>query len=221
MLPPGLPTDQKRHNLDPGLQHALEQATQDLTEKGFTQLRDLFSPAETASLRAEAQALHREEKLIPAKVGRGRERIQDLGQRNDSTLWWKETPETEAQALVFERWNQIREHLNRSLFLGLKDFEAHWAIYPVGGFYRKHIDRFREDDARILSAVLYLNPPDWKAVDGGALRVWPEGLEGSECEPIEIQPLGGSMALFLSDRIPHEVLPTNRIRYSVAAWFRR
>ena len=34
--------------------------------------------------------------------------------------------------------------LNRDLFLGLEDFESHFAMYPPGAFYLKHVDRFRD-----------------------------------------------------------------------------
>ena len=53
--------------------------------------------------------------------------------------------------------DSLREALNRGLFLGLEDFECHFALYPPGAFYRKHVDRFRDDDRRMVSAVIYLN----------------------------------------------------------------
>ena len=109
----------------------------------------------------------------------------------------------------------LRQALNRGLYLGLEDFECHFALYPPGAFYQKHLDRFRDDDRRTVSAVLYLND-DWQPQDGGELRLYlPDGAER------EVPPLGGSLVLFLSSDFPHEVLPANRERLSLTGWFRR
>ncbi|MEG0248677.1 MAG: 2OG-Fe(II) oxygenase, partial [Pseudomonas sp.] len=90
-----------------------------------------------------------------------------------------------------------------------------FALYPPGAFYRKHLDRFRDDDRRAVSAVIYLNP-DWSADDGGELRMsLRDGVEH------DVRPIGGSLVVFLSADIPHEVLPARRDRLSVTGWFRR
>ena len=36
-----------------------------------------------------------------------------------------------------------------------------------------------------------------------------------------IDPRGGTLACFLSETVPHEVLTSHRERYSLTAWFRR
>ncbi|MEF1189887.1 2OG-Fe(II) oxygenase, partial [Vibrio parahaemolyticus] len=35
-----------------------------------------------------------------------------------------------------------------------------------------------------------------------------------------IPPRGGRLLVFLSEQFPHEVLPTNAQRFSIAGWFR-
>ena len=35
-----------------------------------------------------------------------------------------------------------------------------------------------------------------------------------------VQPFYGRFVVFLSERFPHEVLPTTSTRYSIAGWFR-
>ena len=109
----------------------------------------------------------------------------------------------------------LRGELNRQLFLGLEDFECHFALYEPGAFYQKHVDRFRDDDRRAVSAVLYLNE-EWLAEQGGALRLYPEGVE-----PRDVLPQLGTLAVFLSANLPHEVLPATRERLSLTGWFRR
>ena len=99
--------------------------------------------------------------------------------------------------------------------LGLFSFEGHYAIYPPGGGYARHKDRFRDDDARVLSCVAYLND-EWRACDGGALRIHRDAAP-----PLDVLPRGGTLVAFLSERFDHEVLPAARERCSVTGWFRR
>jgi SM-20-related protein len=37
---------------------------------------------------------------------------------------------------------------------------------------------------------------------------------------LSVQPLHGTVVVFLSEEFPHEVLPASRDRYSIAGWFR-
>ena len=110
---------------------------------------------------------------------------------------------------------RLRFALNQSQFLGLLSFEGHYAIYPPGAFYRRHRDRFRDDDARVLSCVLYLNDA-WTLADGGALRIH---LGGGQLR--DVLPAGGTLVCFLAERYEHEVLPTARERLAVSGWFLR
>ena len=68
----------------------------------------------------------------------------------------------------------------------------------------------------MLSTVLYLNR-SWRAQDGGELLLYPEAGE----QPLlRLTPALGTLAVFLSEAFPHEVLPAGRDRYSIAGWFR-
>lgn len=109
----------------------------------------------------------------------------------------------------------LRIAMNRRLFLGLEDFESHFALYPPGAFYLKHLDRFRDDDRRMVSAVLYLNQA-WLPEHGGHLRMYLE-----DRGDYDVLPTGGCLVVFLSGEIPHEVLPATRDRLSLTGWFRR
>ena len=111
--------------------------------------------------------------------------------------------------------DELRQALNQAFYLGLADYESHFAHYPPGAFYQKHLDRFRDDDRRTVSAVLYLND-DWQADQGGALRLYPDGGE-----PLDVLPEAGTLVLFMSADLPHEVLPATRERLSLTGWFRR
>ena len=112
-------------------------------------------------------------------------------------------------------WTRCAECSIRRSLLGLFSFEGHYAIYPPGAGYRRHRDRFRDDDARVLSCVLYLNA-GWSMQDGGALRMHFDGGQQGD-----VLPIGGTLVCFLSERFEHEVLPATRERLALTGWFRR
>lgn len=130
-------------------------------------------------------------------------------------LWWESTQASPAQRACLERFEALRLTLNRALQLGLFDFECHFALYPPGSHYHRHLDRFKRDARRTLSCVLYLNA-HWREADGGKLRLYLD-----EGHSVDVMPEAGTLATFLSERFEHEVLPATRERLSVAGWFRR
>ncbi|MEO6918449.1 MAG: 2OG-Fe(II) oxygenase [Collimonas sp.] len=188
--------------------------TGDLAEHGWSQ-QNIFLPAElTVELAEECRALELSGALNHAAVGRGAAQAVRAEIRGDQILWLKA-----GQSSACDRYLQIMETLrlilNRKLFLGLDEYESHFAFYTPGSFYQTHLDRFRDDDSRTVSVVIYLNP-DWLPEQGGALRLHPEGQPAQD-----ISPIGSRLVLFLSADMLHEVLPATRDRLSLAGWFRR
>jgi len=186
----------------------------DLAERGWSQQNIFLPDALTRALAAECRQRAAEGELAPAAVGRGSSSEIREGVRGDR-IQWIEPGQVDACDRYLTLMNSLREALNRGLFLGLEDFESHFALYPPGAFYLKHVDRFRDDDRRMVSAVLYLNDA-WLPEHGGQLRLYlDEGVEH------EVVPTGGCLVVFLSGDIPHEVLPASRDRLSLTGWFRR
>ena len=187
----------------------------DLAERGWSQ-QNLFLPeALTRALAAECRQRAAEGELAPAAVGRGPFSEIREGIRGDH-IQWIEPGQAQACDHYLALMDSLREAMNRGLFLGLEDFESHFALYPPGAFYLRHVDRFRDDDRRMVSAVLYLNDDDWLPEHGGQLRMYlDEGVER------DVVPIGGCLVVFLSGDIPHEVLPATRNRLSLTGWFRR
>jgi SM-20-related protein len=109
----------------------------------------------------------------------------------------------------------LRVGINRRLFLGLFDYECHFARYAPGSFYKKHVDAFRGRSNRVLSTVFYLNP-QWGSADGGELLIY----SGDGQVEASVKPTMGTLVVFLSETVPHEVLPAARLRHSIAGWFR-
>ena len=169
-----------------------------------------------AALRNEVAILDKTEAMSRAGIGRGTDLVKDRSVRRDKIAWLDGY--SEPQRLLFECLEQIREGLNRRLYLGLKRFEAHYATYHPGDFYKRHLDSFRGRASRVVSLVLYLNE-DWGLEDGGELRVFSAADSGQVVG--QVRPEAGRAVLFLSEQVPHEVLPARRTRYSIACWFRQ
>ncbi|WFF40288.1 2OG-Fe(II) oxygenase [Salinicola endophyticus] len=167
-------------------------------------------------LHAELTRLEARQQLQEAAIGRGDERTLRRDIRGDAIHWLDR--ESLAQRRYLALMAELQQQINIALYLGLFEFEAHFAQYPPGAFYRKHYDSFRGRANRIVSTVLYLNP-DWPSDGGGEMALYDE--HDSEREVARVVPRAGTFVCFLSDRIPHEVLPTRLPRTSIAGWFRR
>lgn len=192
----------------------LTRIVDDLAEQGWSLQPQFIASSLTLELAEECRKRAAEGALAPAGVGRGAQQQIREGVRGDH-IQWLEAGQADACDRYLQVVDELRLALNQGLYLGLEDFEGHFALYPPGAFYQKHVDRFRDDDRRAVSAVFYLNE-DWQAEQGGALRLYlPNG------ETRDVLPQAGSLLLFLSADMPHEVLPASRDRLSLTGWFRR
>jgi SM-20-related protein len=182
---------------------------------GFAVAREFLPASDVDALRAQLIDHDRAGALAPAAVGRGALRATRGDIRGDRIRWIGAEAPAPAERRLLGALVALRIALNRELQLGLIEHEAHYALYPPGSGYAPHVDRFRDDDARVLSLVLYLNE-QWRAEEGSALR-----LATTEDGYVEVLPEGGTLVTFLSERFPHEVQPATRERMSIAGWFRR
>lgn len=186
-----------------------------LATNGWAVTPGFLTPDEARDLLAEGlaqrDAFHR------AGIGRGSDHHVRTAVRGDEVLWLADAQATPAQRTYLDRMAALQQALNRTLFMGLFSYEAHFAVYPVGAFYKRHLDAFHDrGKGRALSCVLYLND-GWTDADGGHLRLY---LGGGEPEPfVDVRPEAGTLATFLSERFEHEVLPATRERASVTGWF--
>jgi SM-20-related protein len=98
--------------------------------------------------------------------------------------------------------------------LGIQEKEFHYALYPKGTFYKKHLDTFQNDSTRKLSIVCYLNQEDWKEEFGGELVIYKEN------EAIAILPMKGRVVIFESQVLEHEVKPVKKERLSITGWLK-
>jgi SM-20-related protein len=143
--------------------------------------------------------------------GRSLQRREDI--RGDS-ICWIIPPLWPAEQSLLEQLERLRLDLNREAGLGLFELELHYAWYPPGAGYERHVDQPQGRAQRRVSLVLYLNE-DWTPAAGGELRIF-DAAEGHR----NIEPLAGRLVCFLTPGREHAVLPTQRDRLSISGWFR-
>lgn len=181
-----------------------------LEEKGWCVMDDALPEALVAALALECGDPAGAFK--PAGTGRRSDYQRDGSVRSDAIRWIDGS--LQAGTRYLETMEALRSALNSRLFLGLFDYECHYARYAPGAFYGKHLDAFSGARNRVLSTVLYLNQ-DWRKDEGGELLLYTaEGLAEA------VLPQQNRLVVFLSERFPHEVKPATRERHSIAGWFR-
>ena len=147
------------------------EAAAEIAHQGWTVISDFLPPETIAALRGEAEQLWQQDNFRKAGTGRlgGYAIRPDV--RSDHIHWLDDQSPTEAQSLYRATVEELRQEMNRQLFLSLSTYEAHFAIYPAGAFYQKHLDRFNNSDERTISCTLYLNE-NWLEEYGGQLRLY-------------------------------------------------
>lgn len=131
--------------------------------------------------------------------------------RGDKIYWLDRKEDVEMEPF-FELSDELIQQLNQLCYLSLSGSEFHLAHYPIGAFYKKHIDQFKGRSNRLISVIIYLNI-GWKPGDGGELKVFE--ANGTE---LLVEPLAGRCIMFKSDTVPHEVMKTHVNRYSLTGW---
>ena len=180
-----------------------------INEYGYAVIEDAFP--EGVIERLLTDCLKNQPKFKAAGIGRHQSSQLDKQIRKDKTLWL--TGESPAQADFMVLTDELKLEVNRNFFLGLFDYECHYAKYEVGDFYQKHLDAFKGKSNRVFTTVCYLNTPD----AGGELLIY---AQDSDNVIVRVAPKSGTLVVFESERFPHEVLAAESERYSIAGWFR-
>lgn len=205
---PNIAADEQRSQ-----QLLFDTIARDLVEKGFSINPNALPPDLAQGLWAHASAMGSQQ-FDPAGIGRDQDQTLNRFVRSDEICW------INGDTDIGERWlhwaQSLQAFLNRRLYLGLFSFESHFAHYGPGDFYKRHYDAFRGEANRVLSLVVYLNP-GWQPSDGGELVLY---QDDGDMDGIRVTPGLGTAVVFLSEDFPHEVLPAQRDRYSIAGWFR-
>lgn len=190
-----------------------EDIATELGASGLCVMPDFLAPLLVHALLRDLHLLKDAGLFVRAGTGQGHAHEIRQRVRRDEVFWLDEERANPVQQQLWGQINALKQAFNRGLFLGLREFEGHYARYPKGGFYTKHRDSFQQDDARVVSLILYLNL-DWQAQDGGLLRIYTQG------QTTDIAPLAGTLVCFLSHELEHEVLLNHATRLSFSGWFK-
>lgn len=175
---------------------------------------DFLSKELAAHLKDNLLALYAENSFHAAGTGNKKDLQQNSDVRKDAIYWLDRKHNNAHENSFFDRIDDFIFYLNKSCYTGITSYEFHYSFYEAGSFYRKHLDRFKNDGSRSYSMVTYLNS-DWQHLDGGHLIV--QQTEGEQ----QISPTQGKTVFFKSDALVHEVQLTQVPRMSIAGWLKR
>lgn len=194
----------------------------ELAEKSYVVIDNFIPFDDSVDLLALLNERKFNGRFKPAAIGKSGEKeiIQEI--RSDQIHWLDELDESAVVRAWFERVHLLADTLKEQLFLPIKRFECHFAHYPHGTFYKKHLDAFRVSEGRLLSVIGYLTP-NWKIGDGGELLIYDHKVTPANKQPIikSIEPIMGRLVILRSDTIPHEVALSKTDRYSITGWLRQ
>lgn len=196
-----------------------EQIITDILESGYSIADGFFSDEEVEKLRASLLDKYEEDNFKKAAIGNRTNENIVKSIRGDFILWMNESKASEAERIFFNKVNSLVKYLNKTCFLGILQKEFHYALYPQGTFYKRHLDTFQNDDRRKLSFVFYLNDDTWKPENGGDLVLYLN--EKNQEVPKTVHPLPGRVVIFESQDLEHEVKPVLQSqRLSITGWLK-
>jgi SM-20-related protein len=189
-----------------------EKIIDDYLNNGYCIIDNWLDTSETILLRSELDMLNEADSFRKSAIGNRLNENLERSIRSDFIYWLDETKYAQ---IFFSKINNFIEYINKTCFAGIVTKEFHYAIYPRGSFYKKHIDTFQNDDRRTISIVCYLNEI-WQPSFGGQLKLYLNDKN------LEIFPTNGKIVLFDSKTIEHEVLPvrTENKRLSIIGWLK-
>lgn len=190
----------------------------DIAEQKYSIVDGFFNPAEVDLLRSTLIAKHKEDAFKKAAIGNRTNELIERSVRGDFILWMNEATAEPAESIFFQKVNDLVQYLNRTCFMGILHKEFHYALYPEGTFYKRHLDTFQNDGRRKLSMVCYLNNENWTPENGGELSIYTTN-KGKE-EELKIYPLPGRMVIFESQELEHEVKTVKVPRLSITGWLK-
>jgi SM-20-related protein len=195
---------------DPFIQQ-LNQLADGIAETGYAVVDDFLSPDEVQNIQQLDGFKNGLLQFKKAGIGKSQEKQINEAIRGDYIQWIKPESAEPPLQVYLSKLNDLIDFVNQNLYLSLKDVEVHQTIYPIGTFYKRHLDQFKKEDHRKLSVICYLNS-DWQESDGGQLRIYLDN------EIKDVLPLAGRLVCFRSDLLEHEVLPATRERLSITGW---
>ncbi|WP_223032415.1 2OG-Fe(II) oxygenase [Hanstruepera marina] len=195
-----------------------EKIISDISTQQYSIVENFFSYDEVSILRGSLLSKQEEDNFKKAAIGNRVNETIAKSIRGDMILWMDESKADDKEKLFFNKINDLVSYLNKTCFMGILQKEFHYALYPEGTFYRRHLDTFQNDDRRKLSFVCYLNEDGWLPENGGELVLY-FYENGQEVEKV-IYPFPGRVVIFESQVLEHEVKPVKTERMSITGWLK-
>lgn len=189
-----------------------EKLIEGLLDRGFGSVDHWLSSEELDGLRKSLLMHYNQENFHLAGVGNKEALQTEKKIRTDHIYWLDHSTTNPFEQQFLHKINDFVAYLNRTCFAGIASCELHYAVYQKGSYYKKHIDRFRNDDRRKFSIVFYLSE-NWSEGDGGELLLYTADTV------TKIEPIPGRMVFFDSE-LPHEVLTSHILRLSLTGWMK-
>lgn len=199
----------------------------ELSTNGYVIMGNFIPQDLEEALRQDVKSLREKSKFNIAKIGQDSTNTLNTEIRVAETCFLNKLSDipSDARSQLYKILDQVRQDLPQPLDVSLS--ELLYAYYPSGGFYRRHRDAIpgSASTLRKFSLLLYLNQ-DWKEEFGGRLRMHMDSggdflPEGEAPNYVDVDPKGGTVVLFESDKLPHEVLDTKAERLAVVGWYNR
>jgi SM-20-related protein len=189
-----------------------------LETSGYCIYPGFLSPEELRETRGDLDIILDGGGFHRAGTGQGNAlQVQDLVRR-DEIFWMDRAKSNDVQTGLWTKLDLLKRAFNAPpLYLGLELFEGHYACYPPGGYYKRHLDSLKSKNDRVISLIIYLNL-NWNPEDGGRLRIFQTAKPDSSFS--DVDPMGGTMVCFMSDDFEHEVQTSNANRFSFSGWFK-
>jgi SM-20-related protein len=174
---------------------------------------DFLSKPLSTNLKKNLAELYSSNQLQDAGTGQHSTVAHNKSFRSDIIYWLDRKHNNIHENSFFDLMDEFVRHLNATCYTGITGYEFHYTLYEKGSFYKKHLDRFRDNDSRQYSMIMYLNN-DWQENDGGELCIHHDNRVEN------ISPLGGKSVFFKSSELEHEVLISNKPRMSITGWLK-
>ncbi|MFI2741571.1 2OG-Fe(II) oxygenase [Zhouia sp. PK063] len=192
----------------------------ELLEQQYSIIDNFFSAKEILALRQSLLHKYEDDCFKKSAIGNRVNENIITEIRGDFILWLNETYTNDAENIFFSKINDLVNYLNKTCFLGILSKEFHYALYPKGKYYQRHLDTFQNDDRRKLSFVCYLNDEHWTTANNGGELVIYTHNNGKETT-IPVTALPGRVVIFESQVLEHEVKPVLQgERLSITGWLK-
>ncbi|QTY26368.1 2OG-Fe(II) oxygenase [Flavobacterium sp. CS20] len=197
---------------------AYENIISQLQNQHYAVTDDFFDEELLEHLHQHILALYQADELKKAAIGKHFDEHIKTEIRGDYIQWINDKMPNEIELRFLNHIQQFIDYLNRTCFMGILHKEFHFAVYPQGRFYKRHLDTFQNDQRRKLSIVLYLNK-NWSATNGGELVIYKQ--TNNQENAISILPKFGRLVVFESQVLEHEVKPIKQgLRLSILGWLK-